>query len=64
MGERNLSSSSFDIACRVMKALGLDPTKYHNGDYVIGDEVEITPEGLRYVADGVLLSDIRDEDDE
>lgn len=40
-GERNLSSSSFNIACRVIEALGLDPTAYHRGDYVFGDEVEI-----------------------
>lgn len=40
-GERNLSSSSFNIACRVMEALGLDPTKYFHGDYVFGDEVEL-----------------------
>ena len=58
-GERNLSSSSFSIACRVIEALGLDPTKYHHGDYVLGDEVEITPEGLRCASDGVLWSDLR-----
>ena len=32
-GERNLSSSSFGIASRVLTALELDPTKFHNGDY-------------------------------
>lgn len=42
-GERNLSSSSFNIACRVIEALGLDITKYYHGDYVFGDEVEIFP---------------------
>lgn len=40
-GERNLSSSSFNIACRVIEALGLDITKYHHGDYVFGDEADI-----------------------
>ena len=45
-GERNLSSSSFSIACRVIEALGLDITKYHHGDYVLGDEVEFSPENL------------------
>ena len=43
-GERNLSSSSFNIACRVIEALGLDITKYHHGDYILGDEVELSPE--------------------
>lgn len=41
-GERNLSSSSFNIACRVIGALGLDITKYYNGDYIWGDEVEFS----------------------
>jgi len=64
MGERNLSSSSFSIACRVIEALGLDPTAYHHGDYTYGDEVEFSPEGLRRKEDGVLWSDIKYEDDE
>ena len=38
-GERNLSSSSFNIACRVIEALGLDINKYYHGEYVCGDEV-------------------------
>ena len=44
-GERNLSSSSFCIACRVIEALGLDITKYYHGDYVLGDEVEFSEHG-------------------
>ena len=45
-GERNLSSSSFNIACRVIEALELDITKYHHGDYVLGDEVDICLDDL------------------
>lgn len=63
-GERNLSSSSFSIACRVIEALGLDPTQYHHGDYVFGDEVVFSPEGLRRASDGVLWTDIKVKDDE
>ena len=38
-GERNLSSSSFNIACRVLDALQLDITSYAHGKYVLsGDE--------------------------
>ena len=43
-GERNLSSSSFNIACRVIEALGLNITKYYHGDYVLGDAVEFSAE--------------------
>ena len=39
-GERNLSSSSFSIACRVIEALGLDIAKYHHGGYVLVDEAD------------------------
>ena len=62
-GERNLSSSSFNIACRVIEALGLDPTKYHHGEYVFGDEVEFSPEGLRRAEDGMLWSEIKYKDE-
>ena len=40
-GERNLSSSSFLIACRVIEALGLDISKYYHGKYTLGDEVDL-----------------------
>ena len=36
-GERALSSSSFRIACAVIKALELDVTKFNNGDYAWDD---------------------------
>ena len=62
-GEIDLSSSSFRIACRVIEALGLDPTTYHHGGYVIGDEVEFSPEGFRRKEDGMLLSDIKCDDE-
>ena len=41
-GERNLSSSSFNIARRVIEALGLDITKYHHGVYILGDEIDLS----------------------
>lgn len=54
-GERNLSSSSFRIACRVIEALGLDVSKYYHGAYVFGDEVVFAKDGLRRATDGSLL---------
>lgn len=53
-GERNLSSSSFNIACRVIEALGLDINTYYHGGYVICDERETTPNGLCRTEDGAL----------
>lgn len=40
-GERNLSSSSFNIACRVIEALELNVSDYFHGEYVLGDKTEI-----------------------
>jgi len=37
-GERQLSSSSFRIACAVLKALNLDIAKFECGDYCICNE--------------------------
>lgn len=44
-GERNLSSSSFNIACRVIEALGMNISNYYHGDYVLGDKVDLSIEG-------------------
>ncbi|MGI6497895.1 MAG: helix-turn-helix domain-containing protein [Oscillospiraceae bacterium] len=63
-GERNLSSSSFNVACRVIEALGLDPTRYHHGDYVFGDGVAFSWEGLHRASDGVSRPDIKVRGDE
>lgn len=37
-GDRNLSSSSFYIACRVIEALGMNISDYYHGEYVFGDK--------------------------
>jgi transcriptional regulator with XRE-family HTH domain len=37
-GTRDLSSSSFHIACRVLEALELDIVRYFHGDYVFSEE--------------------------
>jgi len=37
-GTRNLSSSTFHIACRVLEALELDIVRYFHGDYVLSEE--------------------------
>jgi transcriptional regulator with XRE-family HTH domain len=44
-GERKLSSSSFNIACRVIEALGMNISDYYHGEYVLGDKVDISTEG-------------------
>ena len=39
-GERNLSSSSFNIACRVIESLSMNISDYYHGEYVFGDKVD------------------------
>ena len=43
-GERNLSSSSFNIACRVIEALGMNISDYYHGEYVPGDKADLLQE--------------------
>ena len=51
-GERNIMTASFQIACRVIKALNMDIDKFYNGDYAIGEPVKETPNGLVYASTG------------
>ena len=37
-GTRNLSSATFDIACRVLEALEMDIVSYFHGGYVLSEE--------------------------
>jgi len=36
---RNLSSSTFHIACRVLEALELDIVRYFHGDYTLSEKI-------------------------
>ena len=51
-GERNIMTASFQIACRVIKALNMDIDNFFNGDYAIAEPVKETPEGLVYASTG------------
>ena len=51
-GERNIMTASFQIACRVIKALNMDIDKFYNGDYAIGEPVKETPNCLVYASTG------------
>jgi len=47
-GERNLRTTSFDVACRVLEALDLDIVKYFHREYVLGEERYMDSEGWKY----------------
>ena len=38
-GERNIMTSSFQIACRVIEALEMDVSKFYHGEYVMEEDM-------------------------
>ncbi len=34
-GDRNIMTASFQSVCRIVEVLGMDPTKFFHGEYVI-----------------------------
>ena len=49
-GERNIMTASFQLTCRVIKALNMDIEKFYNGDYTLGEPLAETPNGLIYAS--------------
>ena len=56
-GERNIMTASFQMACRVIEALGMNISEFYHGEYVIGEEVFDSKEGLRYKKTGKLVNE-------
>ena len=56
-GDRNIMTASFQMTCRVLEALELDITAFYHGDYVLGEAVMSSPEGLRYKKTGKLIGE-------
>ena len=51
-GERNIMTCSFQIACRIIEALEMDITAFFHGEYVFGEEVYLSSDGLKYKKTG------------
>lgn len=47
-GARNIMTSSFTTACKVIEALELDITKFYHDEYVIGEEIYLIGKKLYY----------------
>ena len=62
-GARNIMSSSFRIACRVIEALQLDITAFFHGEYVIGEEVYFVGRKLFYKRTGRPIDEDATEND-
>lgn len=51
-GDRKLASATFNMACRVLEALEMDITAYYHGDYILGEAMVETKDGLCYKTGG------------
>lgn len=51
-GNRKLNTASFTMACRVLEALEMDIAAYFHGNYVLGEPMVDTKDGLRYQTGG------------
>lgn len=52
-GERSIMTASFQLACRVIEALGMDVSDFYHGAYVFGEEIYLDDDGkLKYAKSG------------
>lgn len=56
-GERNIKTASFQMACRVIEALEMNISDFYHNEYVFGEEIVSSPEGLHYKKTGKLIND-------
>lgn len=56
-GERNIMTASFQMACRVIEALGMNILDFYHGEYVLGEEIFDSKEGIRYKKTGKLINE-------
>ena len=45
-GERNILTSSFSLACRVIEALNMDVSKFYHGDYYLEEVKTMRGKGI------------------
>ena len=61
-GSRNIMTSSFRIACRIIEALELDISAFYHEEYILGEEVYIVGRKLYYKKTGRPVDeDVNDE---
>lgn len=56
-GERNIMTCSFQIACRVIEALGMDITGFFHGEYIMGEEIYVEDGDVKYKKTGRPVSE-------
>ena len=56
-GDRNIKTASFQVACRVIEALEMSISDFYHGEYVLGEKLLDSKEGLRYKKTGKLITE-------
>ena len=56
-GERNIMTASFQMACRVIEALEMNISDFYHGEYVLGEEIFDSKEGIRFKKTGKLINE-------
>lgn len=56
-GERNIMTCSFQLACKIIEALEMNISDFYHGEYYFGEEIYMSPEGLRYKKTGRLTTE-------
>lgn len=54
---RNIRTASFQLACRVLRALNMDIERFYDWDYLFGEEVSFEDGSLKYVKTGKDIND-------
>ena len=60
-GDRNIRTASFEVTCRVLRALCMDPTTFFEGGYILGEPTIFDKDGRKYVRTGRLVDEDVDE---
>ncbi len=56
-GERNIMTCSFQMACRVIEALGMNISDFYHNEYIWGERIFLDSEGLKYEKTGKPISE-------
>ena len=56
-GDRNIKTASFQVACRVIEALEMNISDFYHGEYILGEKLRDSKEGLRYEKTGKLIAE-------
>ena len=56
-GQRNIMTCSFQLACKIIEALEMNVSDFYHGEYYFGEEIYMSPEGLRYKKTGRLTTE-------